>query len=167
LPRNEFRIEGEVVWIKLTQGKETCVDLADWPQVQRLRWFTRRRPHTFYVYAWHGKGREHIPLHRLITGGHFPQVDHKDGNGLNNQRSNLRAATTQENNRNCKLRVTNLSGFKGVSWSRQSKKWKAQIMDSGRQLHLGVFASLLEAVECYDEKAKSLFGAFTRPNFSA
>ena len=90
-------------------------------------------------------------------------VDHIDGDGLNNRRSNLRACTHTENGRNRKLSKNNTSGLKGVN-AREAGKWQAMIKTSGRILHLGVFDSKMEAAKAYDAAALRLYGEFARTN---
>ena len=89
--------------------------------------------------------------HRLaflyMTGG-FPedQVDHEDGNGLNNAWSNLRPVTSAENAKNMRKRDNNTSGVTGVYWHKKGKKWQAKIMLDGRGIHLGLFLSKEDAI---------------------
>ena len=80
----------------------------------------------------------------LYMTGKFPpkQTDHKDGNGLHNWWSNLRAVTNKENQKNQRLRSTNTSDFTGVCWHRASEKWRVQI---GKK-HVGLFTCKLEAI---------------------
>lgn len=85
-------------------------------------------------------------------------VDHRDGNGLNNQRYNLRVATPANNQANAKLRTDNTSGYKGV-W-KCGKKWVAQIQHKKKQYVLGYFDKPEDAYKAYCQKAKELNGEF-------
>ena len=91
--------------------------------------------------------------HRLaivfITGGIDVdmEVDHIDGDGLNNKKSNLRIVTRSENQKNLRKPSTNSSGAVGVCWSKKSKKWQAQIRKKGKQIHLGFFDSISSAIK--------------------
>lgn len=89
-------------------------------------------------------------------------VDHENGNGLDNQRSNLRQATQSENQRNAALRKDNSSGRKGVGWSNRAKKWRARIRLHGKQTHLGLFTDKEQAHAAYRAAAHHLFGEFAR-----
>ncbi len=100
-------------------------------------------------------------------------VDHRDcaspiGNlathKLNNRRSNLRSATTQQNARNRKVRSDNKSGYKGVSKRRTTFAATISI-DKGKRLHLGTFRSAEDAARAYDSAAQKYFGEFARVNF--
>lgn len=93
------------------------------------------------------------------------QLDHVDGNGLNNTRANLRPATNAQNNHNERLRATNTSGYKGVHWVRTNSKWRAEIRIDGRNRHFGYFVDPLDAARAYDAAARSAFGAFACLNF--
>ena len=99
---------------------------------------------------------KHKQLCRLITGApEHLEVDHIDGNRLNNQRNNLRICNSGENKRNRGYRKDNKSGFKGVSWHKQRKKWIARIkVPNGKYKHLGLFQDKLSAAKAYNESAK-------------
>jgi len=90
------------------------------------------------------------------------QIDHIDGNKQNNNPSNLRIATNQDNQRNVKIQRNNTSGFKGVTYEKNRNKWKASIYDGTRKINLGRFKSPEEAHLAYKNKAIELFGEFAR-----
>ncbi len=130
---------------------------------------TARRSRQFY--ASHGGDR----LHRLILGlekGDERIGDHKNGDTLDNRRSNLRITDMEGNARN-KLSPNQLAGrFKGIYWSRASEKWVAQIRagekcEGGRRkrLNLGHFAEAEDAARAYDAAAWEHFGEFAKLNF--
>jgi hypothetical protein len=93
------------------------------------------------------------------------QPDHIDGNGLNNQRSNLRASSQAENMRNRRRNIANVAGFKGVSPTRDGSKWRARIWRDDTSVHLGTFATPEGAARAYDAAAMAQFGDFARLNF--
>ncbi len=100
----------------------------------------------------------------LYMTGDWPsdQVDHKDGNPLNNRWDNLRLATQSLNNANAKLRRDSTSGLKGVTFHKGAQKWCAQIQWHGKRIYLGLFKSKEAAHIAYMEKATSLFGEYAR-----
>lgn len=100
--------------------------------------------------------------HRLImlmVNGYWPpeQVDHIDGNGLNNRIGNLRLVTNKENGRNQPRHCHNSSGHTGVTWHKQRKKWHAQIVVDGKRHHLGYFIDKNDAVEAR-KRAEGTYG---------
>lgn len=107
-------------------------------------------------------------MHRFILDlkKEDPDVDHKDGNGLNNQRSNLRTATRAQNARNRRIRTDNTSGFKGVTWRKDLGKWNAFIEIKTKRIHLGYFTDPMEAACAYDMAAVKYFGEFAHCNFA-
>lgn len=100
-------------------------------------------------------GRELLPTEK---------VDHEDGNGLNNRRSNLRLATTTQNNRNRGLQAHNTSGFKGVNWDERLQKYRAKITVNRKCIHLGMFDTAQEAADAYDGAACLCHGRFAKLN---
>jgi len=109
-------------------------------------------------------------LHRVILGVTDPEikVDHKDGNGLNNVRYNLRVCTTAENTRNKQKSKGNTSGFKGVCWHKRDKCWAVQICVDYKGVHLGHFPGTpegkIEAAKAYNVAAIKYYGEFARLN---
>lgn len=92
----------------------------------------------------------HFYLHRLaykiVHKIDAEQVDHIDGNKTNNRIGNLRDVSNQDNMKNLPLRTKNNSGAHGVGWSKQSKKWYAQIKANGKRKHLGFFVDIEDAI---------------------
>lgn len=153
--------------IPLTQGKFAMVDDEDFERVSRFTWRFHRGKNSGYARAWlscsKGKRTQQL-LHRFL----FPDllhIDHIDGNGLNNQRSNLRAATPQQNNQNARKRIQATSRFKGVCWYRKDEVWSVQIYFNQHQIFLGRYESETDAAHVYDYAAKIYFGEFARLNF--
>ena len=91
-------------------------------------------------------------------------VDHKDGNGLNNQKSNLRLATTSQNLANGRARDNFTSKYKGVHWDRFNNKWRVQVQTKDRIVRLGRFGNEVFAALAYNDAAVRLQGEFARIN---
>lgn len=112
------------------------------------------------------EGRRYL-AHRLAwfyVFGVWPthQIDHRDGNGLNNRISNLREATTCEQNQNRRMCRSNKSGVKGVSWNKSNQRWHAQIEANGVARHLGSYLTKEDAGKAYEQAALKLHGEFAR-----
>jgi hypothetical protein len=100
-------------------------------------------------------------IHRMIMKApKGVEIDHIDGNRLNNQKSNLRFATSSQNKINRGARKDNQSGFKGVSWHKQRKKWAARIMIDKKYQHLGLFDTKIEAAKVYNQHALKHYGEY-------
>jgi hypothetical protein len=108
-----------------------------------------------------------VRMHQFISGERY--IDHIDCNGLNNQRSNLRKASRQQQNRNRRKFSTSAgkptsSVYKGVS-RRRNGKWSSSIQIDGKSKYLGYFVEEVEAAKRYDIEASKIFGEFANLNF--
>lgn len=116
------------------------------------------------------RGR-YLLVHRIVwtlATGRDPvgfQIDHIDGDGLNNALTNLRLATASENGRNRSAERGAQSQLKGVSRCRRSGRWRAYIGHSGSSRALGTYGTEVEAARAYDRAASDLHGEFARLNF--
>lgn len=153
------------------RGRLVLVDDADYDLVVRYHWMARETVHSrwtegpyAYGYLPGGPGRKpRILLHTLLTG--WPRTDHRDGNTLNNQRSNLRPANASQNGANRRPGIGHSSRYKGVGWDKNAGKWRARIRVQGSERYLGHFGDEAYAARAYDAAARELFGEFARPNF--
>jgi AP2 domain len=150
---------------KKAAGRVALVDDEDYELVAARRWYVfevERNGRTNGPYA----RSHHVFMHTLITG--WPRVDHADHDGLNNQRSNLRPATTAQNNANQRPRLDSRgSRYKGVCFNRKYRRrpWYAQIRSGGVNIFLGNFATEEEAARAYDSAALERWGEFACLNF--
>lgn len=154
--------------ILLTHGISAIVDDEDWSSLVNHKWYARKHRNTWYAarneYLGHNRWR-YVTMHRLIiAAAPGQQVDHIDGNGLNNTRANLRFCDGTQNACNRK-RGWGRSHFKGVSWHSQSGKWRSEATLKGKHFFLGMFEDETEAARAYDRAAIRLFGEFAHPNF--
>lgn len=152
--------------ISLGHGRYTTVDDEDYEFLSRWKWCYQPRG---YGYAARSSGRSKtFHMHRVIMNAPKGlEVDHINGDGLDNRRSNLRLCTKAQNQYNQRPKCRGTSQFKGVSWKTTANRWVAQIQVNGRKLFLGYFQNETEAAQAYDQAARQLFGEFARPNIEA
>ena len=154
--------------IELTRGKVAIVDDEDYKELSELKWFANKIGNTFYAVCTFNGGAFKCTkyMHRVILDAPSDMcVDHIDGNGLNNCRSNLRLSTKSQNGANRGKQADNTSGFKGVIWYSRCRKWRAQIKINGKNKFLDSFDSPEDAARAYDEAARKFFGGFAKLNF--
>jgi len=124
----------------------------------------------YAVRKTHGphSSRKSLYLHREILGVTEPRVkvDHLNGDGLDNQRENLRACSTAQNNMNrAKRRRRSSSTYKGVCWHTRYGRFQAEIKLNGKSKFLGMFETEVDAALAYDAAAREHFGQFACTNF--
>jgi hypothetical protein len=148
-------------FIPLTQGKQAIVDDEDFERVNQYKWFwdknygSRSLPRS-------GKNRRNIRMHRFIMDAKRGQfIDHKNGDKLDNRKSNLRFCTISQNHANRKN--TARSGYKGVHFD--GYRYNSFITIKYKLIRLGSFKTKIEAAKCYDSNAKKYYGRFARLNF--
>jgi len=146
--------------IKLSGGYVALVDDGDFDNLNKYKWYAQVAKYVNYARGTVDK--KPVMMHRFIMGVTDPSicVDHRDGDGLNNQRSNLRIATKSQNNTN-RLRYKNLTGkYRGVSWSKQNGNWRAQIRLNTKKINLGGYDNQEDAAKAYNEAAIKYHGDF-------
>ncbi len=158
--------------IQLTQGKIAFVDDEDYEYLNQFKWCADKARRTYYAFRnMKVDGRWVVgTMHQfLIKQPKGMQIDHIDDNGLNNQKSNLRICTNQENHMKTKIQRTakgilKSSRFKGVSSVSDGDRWRARIHYNGKENFLGRYDSEIDAAIAYNNAAKEMFGEFARLN---
>jgi hypothetical protein len=149
--------------IELTQGKYALVDDADYPRLNKLKWYAKKHGRTFYA-AREFAGRE-VKMHRYILGIDKytdSEIDHGDHDGLNNQRYNLVICTHLQN---CSNRSPyGKSKYLGV-YIDKGKYIRAEVHHDGKRYGLGSFKTEEAAAVAYDKRASELKGEFANLNF--
>ncbi|MFH1370783.1 MAG: HNH endonuclease [Planctomycetota bacterium] len=156
--------------IYLGEGEWTILDQEDYYRYGNLKWSVGGRDKKFYAI----RGVKIRPDEIMITSMHREMmnapkgvlVDHKNGNNLDNRRSNLRLATPTENSCNRRKARNGTSRYKGVCFHRRRRKWIGRIKIHGKSIFLGHFDREVEAARAYDEAAKIYHGEFARLNFT-
>lgn len=154
--------------IKLTQGKFALVSDIDYAYLNQWKWYAAKQGNILYAFRTSrlcDNTRKTIRMHRVILGrklGHnnFRDTDHIDHDGLHNWRRNLRPSSHNENMCHQRKHQNNKSGFKGVYWDRERKKWKVQIANGGSRKYIGRFGSILKAAKAYNMAAKKYHSKF-------
>jgi hypothetical protein len=161
----QIRVKGQLAYVPLTKGYTAIIDAADAHIVDKYNWTASEQPRSVYAYRQDCSGpkRITIPMHRLIMGKPCEfQIDHIDGDGLNNRRCNLRLATKAQNAHNSRVRSDNKSGYKGVSWNKKAGKWVAQIQINTKTKYLGLFTTPEDAYAAYCKASAKFHGDFGR-----
>ena len=149
--------------LRLSQGRSALMDDEDYPRVSGYAWWACQNPRSCAVRGW-VDGRE-IYLHRFILDApRNMQVDHINGDALDNRRCNIRICTVRENHCNVRKTVRDTtSRHKGVCRYLKGT-WQAGIKVNGKRINLGHFDDEIDAARAYDRAALIHFGEFARIN---
>ena len=157
------RIVGDVAYVPLTRGKEALIDAADVERVSSKVWCFHHRGYAISREKDAGGKTRELQMHRFIAQSFKGvEVDHVNGNKLDNRRSNLRHATRSQNEQNKGLIASNTSGYKGVTFHKQTGKWQAVIGANNKSHYLGLHQTAELAHAAYCAEAKRLHGDFMR-----
>lgn len=168
---NNLNMVNKYILIPLTQNKFTKIDAEDEAKVLSLG--KLQYSHGYAIHGTHktvnGKRKaKTIFLHRFIVDPlQEKEIDHINGDPLDNRKSNLRMATHSENSRNTKLRIDNTSGSKGVYFKNEkwrNKKWFAYINLNNKRINLGYFLTKEDAENIRNKAEQDYFGIFRRVN---
>ena len=153
--------------IRLSNGMYAKVDDDKYETLKQIRWHAKRHPTTgnWYVVGSH-KGKT-VSMHRLILEAPMgTHVDHINGNGRDNRKTNLRLVTAAQNSRNRGKTRKNTTGYKGVSRQKGRRKFRAQIQVHRKAIYLGWYDTRREAALAYDRAVRKYHGQFGCTNFS-
>lgn len=153
-----------MICIPLSHGKFVLIDNEDWERASQLNWRLQTNKSTCYAVAAKGtkQGYKKFYMHRFLLGLEDKTlvVDHKDRNGLNNTRENLRVCTKTQNMQNSKSKSNNKHGLKGVHYHAQTGLWHSHIRHEGKRKSLGYFSTKEEAHKAYCDAANIMHGEF-------
>ena len=161
LTSNEYRVEGNTVYVTLNgKSKEHIMicDLDDWEILKEYVWFYNKSGGYAATNAVKNKKHTVIKFHQIVMGqkkGFL--VDHINRNPLDNRKENLRFVTHTANLVNSKTPTSNKSGYKGVSWRKDSNNWRAHISIGHKYISLGSFDKLEDAIEARKRAEEKYF----------
>ena len=160
---------GNMRVIKLTKGYQTIVDDEDYDSLIKHNWCYADGYAVRGEYTHHKNGKtthKTVGIHRYIMNApNGMEVDHRDGNKLDNRKQNLRICKQADNARNKSKLRNNSSGYIGVSWHKNNKKWGANARLNKKLYCLGYFSSAFEAAKVRDSFVRVHFNGFGRLNF--
>lgn len=172
LKNDVIKINKDIVVFALTKNQQTIIDRNDYEKIMDYKWIasydTKKKKYRVQAHKLRTFG-DRIYLHRLIMNVQDSNIaiDHINHDQFDNRKCNLRLCTISQNNKNQIKRKDNTSGFKGVSYSKQRKKYIAQISCDKKYFNLGGYKTKEEAAKVYDHYASVLFGEFALLNFRA
>lgn len=149
--------------IQLTQDKVALIDDDDLDLVDGYKWHA----HCNQSGHWYAKTRSGtLSMHRQIMNpSEGFEVDHINGDGLDNRRENLRIVTSTQNKGNMKKQEGRSSEYKGVTWDKSRNKWIVHIHKQDKQVYLGRYFDEEIAAKVYDDAAREYFGEHANTNF--
>lgn len=163
--------------IGLTQGKFAMVDDEDFERLNQFKWYAHKGPHNNTYYAIRNiktnnpkKRQKKIQMHRVVMNIVNTKliIDHKDRNGLNCQKYNLRIATVSQNAMNKQANKNSSSKYLGVSLKtdkrRNTTTWRAAVWANGKSVYEKCFKTETEAAKAYNKIAKKYHGEFANLN---
>lgn len=157
--------------ITLTQGRVALVSEEDHGWFTRWSWCVNKGGYAQHGIRVNGKQRMtymHRAVMERMLGGPIPkglEIDHINGNKLDNRRENLRLATRRQNMMNNRGKKDSVSRYKGVSFEKRTGRWLARMKIAGKQTYLGSFVTEEEAARAYDAAARRVHGEFGKLNF--
>ncbi len=148
--------------VELTRNQVAIVDSDDMPRLLEYKWRAHKNE---FDYTWYAISTDTtaVLMHRYILRLSVADeclVDHINGNGLDNRKTNLRLCTNSQNQMNRRKQRGGTSRFKGVSWDSSRQRWTVRLVNK----NLGRFDNEEEAARVYDLAAIEAFGAFEKTN---
>lgn len=168
-PKRGIVVKEDHALVLLTQNKSAIIDLGDVSLAKRYIWWAQKKKDNYYACGRPINNKnKRVKLHRVILGLEDNDqilVDHKNRNGLDCRRNNLRLCNNSQNMQNSIPLKGCSSKYKGVSYRKDLKKYTSMICLNGKLMFLGTFIDEIEAAKAYDREALELFGEFARTNF--
>jgi hypothetical protein len=156
-----FLSSTDTVEIPVRNSRPMIVDATDAEMVSRHKWRLDKDAYAMTTVSLPDGKRTTLYSHRLIlSAAPGQECDHINGDKLDNRSSNLRFATRRENTCNRRKQKSNTSGYIGVHWNKECRKWRAGICANGKKIHLGYFTDPADAATVYNFAAEQYHGEF-------
>lgn len=156
-------MDARIIW--LTCGAPVFVDAPDYEALAAHRWYLHPQGYAMRTAVMDGK-RTTIYMHREILGATTEElIDHRNHDGLDNRRANLRRCNRSQNNQNARGRYNRRSKYKGVAWDSSRQRWRAEVVANGSTRFVGRFDDERSAALAYDRAAREQYGEFACLNF--
>lgn len=159
---NRYEIDNDIVYVYFNNIQDYFIcDLDDFYKIKDFTWWAKYGKWGYYALATIDS--KNVRLHRMIMDcPNGMQVDHINGNTLDNRKCNLRIVTNQQNSMNSRKPSTNKSGYKGVYFNKQRRKWVANIKVDYKTIYLGRFNNIDDAIKARKEAEEKYFGEYRR-----
>jgi len=143
------------------KGYNVIIDKEDYKKINQFNWTPSNQRGRVYFSMWINSKR--VSMHRfLLNAKKGTEIDHKNNNTFDNRKCNLRLCTRTQNRCNSRKQKNNTTGYKGVSYHKTTKKYRAQINNNKKRIHLGYFDDPKKAHEKYCHAAIKYYGEFAR-----
>lgn len=159
---NTYDLSGEYGIGYTSKDEEFYFDLEDYDKIKDYYWWKNDSGYILTVLEKVSGKQKRMRLHNFLI-GEF-NIDHRNNNKVDNRKSNLRKATISQNTMNRAIRNDNTSGCTGVYWNKQRNKWVAKIIVNKKQIHLGFFDKLEDAIKARKNAEGKYFGEFSYDN---
>lgn len=148
--------------IKLNLDKKALVDDIDYINLANRKWYV-----STWGYAIRKENGQTVTMHIEIMGRQKgKEIDHRNGDKLDNRRANLRFVTATQNLQSRRKFNNNTSGYRGVTWLKAAKAWQVCVRANKIKYFIGYFKDKIEAARAYDKAAKKYHGNFAQLNFN-
>ena len=164
---NKYNLDNNYGIGYCNDGTEFYFDLEDYDKIKDYYWWKDKDGYLCSYYKNDNNKKTTIKMHRIIMGAKDSIfIDHILGEDTrnDNRKYNLRFATVNENNENHKLRRDNTSGVTGVGWDKKSEKWRARISINNKEICLGYYNELSQAIKVRKEAEEKYFGEWSYDN---